>query len=140
MKKSGFTLTELIAVIAVLSVLALVASVSITGMINKSKEGTNQTMVRSLEDAALAYYNGEKEFIPTSCGKADINSAISSSCVKKVTVEQLITKNYFTDTKGICDKNANIIIWRYKYTDTSGRDSFEIKSQIESGKEKACLK
>ena len=65
MKKSGFTLVELLAVITILSLVALVTSISVANMLKTSKEDLSVAQIKSIELAAKSWGADNIDLLPT---------------------------------------------------------------------------
>ena len=119
--KKGFTLVELLAVIVILSVLILIAGTNIFGAINKSRDKVGDLARKGIIDAAITYavnnYSmpGKPDYM-TCTVNHDVTSA-SDTCTKSIKVQKLIDEGYFNDSNGSCNKNATVLIYKYKSND-----------------------
>ena len=118
MKNKAFTLPELLAVIVILGFLVTIAGVNIANVMNKSKNQTNDMVLRNAEDAALTYALNEV-FISNDCAlDKEINdsnlSTISSSCKKEVSIKDLINKGYFKDDASKLKEEGKVLLYKIK--------------------------
>lgn len=142
MKKKGFTITELLAVLVILAVLIIIGGRSVFKLISDSRKKVNEVTIKSVEDSALSYAS-KNVFIQDKCA---INTLITDSNASSVTfpsgcskvtvkIDKLITDGFFTDTKGVCTKSTNVIIYKYYYTYTDSvfnktEKKYEVKAYV----------
>jgi len=120
MKKSGFTLVELLAVIVILAVLMVFAVPNVWKVVTSSKTGINTLNLSGLNDAAVTY-GLANIYIPDNCALTSIPTSdavtMPSGCDKKtVTVGYLINNGYYKDEANHCKNtlNTNILIYKLK--------------------------
>ena len=115
-KNSGFTIVELLAFIVILAILITIASVSVISVINKSREKMSQEIRGNLKETAISYVIGKYPL--TKCSDTIINTiekgnnVSDNSCLKKITINTLITEGMFEDNRKFCNGNDTIIVYR----------------------------
>ena len=115
-KNSGFTIVELLAFIVILAILITIASVSVISVINKSREKMSQEIRGNLKETAISYVIGKYPL--TKCSDTIINTiekgnnVSDNSCLKKITINTLITEGMFEDSRKFCNGNDTIIVYR----------------------------
>lgn len=129
-KNSGFTLVELLAVVVILAVVITVASGTVISIINKSKKNMARDVRESLAEAAVTYVLGNS-YLSVCSDACTINSdeefntlvnGTNSTCIgctKIVTVQELIENGVFEDSRGFCNINDTVAVYRY----TDGKNS-----------------
>lgn len=120
-KNSGFTLVELLAVVVILAVVITIASSAVFSIMNKSKKNMASEVRSNLAESALTYAleNIHLSLCSPEFSKevyvnrniANLNS--NTSCTKKVTVGELVDDGVFEDKKGFCNREDEVIIYRY---------------------------
>lgn len=85
MNKKGFTLVELLAVIVILAILILLAFPNVIKIMNNAKKSAYQIEEKTMIKAAQNYIS--EEFL----------SVINAD---KITLEELVSKKYFSPIKG----------------------------------------
>lgn len=110
----GFTLAELLAVIVILTIIIALASSSIMSIMNKSREGLAEEVRNNLKEAALSYSLDKVRLkkCATSFNPQSLSSS-DSGCYTKVTVDILLKDGSFEDSHGFCNKDEEIIVYRY---------------------------
>lgn len=88
MKKSGFTLVELIAAIVILAMLITLAVTVSLSWIDKSKEKSKETLIQSIELAAKQYVMDYKSELTT----------LKTNDYIYITLQELTEKEYFTNS------------------------------------------
>lgn len=88
MKKNAFTLIELLASICIVGVLSTIVITVALKRIQEAKEQSYKTLITSIEQAAKDYVMNNENDIPT----------YKSSDWTNITIETLISKNYFTQS------------------------------------------
>ncbi len=121
-KNSGFTLVELLAVVVILAIVVTIATGSVIGIVNKSKENMSREIRASLKEAAISYVidnfrlsicnqNISNEiYEQNNIQNLDLNT---TTCAKAVHVETLLKEGLFEDSKGVCNKDDEIIVYHY---------------------------
>lgn len=137
MKKNGFTLVELLAVIAVLAILILVAAPNVIRMIGKQQDKLTEQALNDLKDAAVSYASANvflkacaDGFEPTS-----VDSTSVSGCTVKISVEELVTKQYFRDDSNHCKHDGYVLVYRY-INKKNGNDVDEFRAYAD---ESSCF-
>lgn len=120
--KKGFTLVELLAVVVILGTIATVATVSVFGIIDKQKESLLKEQIANLKDAAQSYYIKSKKYLevcPSSSNPTSLMAMPESSlkCGMKISVLELINKNFFENKNNICDSSKSVLIYKASATD-----------------------
>ena len=64
-KKTGFTLIELMIVVAIIGILAAIATTKFTSMVNKTHEGASKRGLAILRTAISVYYGDNEGVYPT---------------------------------------------------------------------------
>ena len=104
MNKKGFTLVEILAAIVILGILMSIAIISISRILDNSKQGFYENVEDQLILAAKSYYNDHRTLLSQSVGQT-----------RKVTIETLIKNNYLKRGdvvdygKSECDTNASYV-------------------------------
>ena len=104
MNKKGFTLVEILADIVILGILMSIAIISISRILDNSKQGFYENVEDQLILAAKSYYNDHRTLLSQSVGQT-----------RKVTIETLIKNNYLKRGdvvdygKSECDTNASYV-------------------------------
>lgn len=116
MKNSkGFTLIELLAVIAVLALLVLISVPMIARYVRDGRNLSNDTTLKSAEDAAVTYALENRIFIKDDCAKSNIiDKIVNDGCVNKVSIQNLIKNGYLKDSASKLKENGEVIIYKYK--------------------------
>ena len=65
MNRKGFTLVELLAVIVIITLLALITTISITGVVNNSKNKLSSTQIELIKSAAKIWGSENKMKLPS---------------------------------------------------------------------------
>ena len=120
--KKGFTLVELLAVVVILGTIATVATFSVFGIIDKQKESLLKEQIANLKDAAQSYYIKSKKYLEVCPSPANPTSLMampesSLKCGMKISVSELITKNFFENKNNICDSSKSVLIYKASATD-----------------------
>ena len=120
--KKGFTLVELLAVVVILGTIATVATFSVFGIIDKQKESLLKEQIANLKDAAQSYYIKSKKYLevcPSSSNPTSLMAMPESSlkCGMKISVSELINKNFFENKNNICDSSKSVLIYKASTTD-----------------------
>ncbi len=120
--KKGFTLVELLAVVVILGTIATVATFSVFGIIDKQKESLLKEQIANLKDAAQSYYIKSKKYLevcPSSSNPTSLMAMPESSlkCGMKISVSELINKNFFENKNNICDSSKSVLIYKASATD-----------------------
>ncbi len=96
-KKNGFTLVELLAVIVILGALMTMATLSVIGIMNKSKKDVGSFTVTQIEDAAKTY-------------ALDKNACNPSCKLEGDSIKETL-KDYYEEMENKCDfTNASLTI------------------------------
>lgn len=121
MKKSGFTLVELLAVILILSLLMVIAVPSIMAISKKMNERGLDSKIELIEDAAVLYAQNNSNTLKNELGECNSNSehcecastdetGASTDCkyVFTITLDELIKEGVYdsesdTDDPSVCD-------------------------------------
>lgn len=136
MKKNGFTLTELIAIIVIIGILSLIVVPNVVSYIRNAQETSKEEILRNVKDAALDYAmeNSKKStFIPNNCAvdyivTDDKPLNLPSGCSRvSVSVETLVSNNYYKDDAKKLKRDGTITIYKYKYTN-NGKDFYDLKA------------
>lgn len=120
-KNSGFTLVELLAVVIILAIVITIASSAVFSVMNKSRKNMASEVRSNLAESALTYALENihlslctPEFSKEVYVNKNIaNLASNTSCIKKVTVGKLIDEGIFEDKRGFCNREDEVIIYRY---------------------------
>jgi len=119
LNNKGFTLIEIMAVIAILAILIAGAGLAVTSVINRQKIRVQNEKVEIIKDAAIAYVQNKKFFIP-SCVHTDNSTTPPTKTYKTITdaqVESLNQKLEETAYKSIRNNfsslNSNTAIANY---------------------------
>lgn len=135
--KNGFTLVELLAVIAILALLVLIVSPMVTKFVINANNYSKETILKNAEDAAVNYAleNSKKTtFISNNCAvnyivTKDKSLSLPSGCNKvTVRVDTLINQGYYKDDSNKLKKNGIITIYKYKYTNSEGKELYDLKA------------
>lgn len=120
-KTSGFTLVELLAVIVILAVVIMIASSSVIGIVNRSKRQMAKEVRGNLQESALTYalnnihlekcstIFSEEVYAHNDLSNLNKNTA----CTKKISIQELVNEGLFEDSRGACNKEDEVIIYRY---------------------------
>ena len=119
--KRGFTLPELLAVVVVLSIIILIAGNAVMTIFYRSKELSQEEMISNLKEAGLEYVIGNiylekcsENFSKEIYENNDISNIIeNSSCLRIINVETLKENGLFEDSKGYCNNDEEVIVYRY---------------------------
>lgn len=120
-RNSGFTLVELLGVMVVLAVVITVASGTVFSIMNKSRKKMASEVRSNLGEVAITYVleNSHLNTCSVSFSKEVYenknisNLSANASCTKKITVKTLIDEGLFEDGRGACNKNDEVIVYRY---------------------------
>jgi len=124
MKRNGFTLVELLGVIVILAIITLIAVPNVTGLLRREKEQTLKVVKENLDDAALTYAKEQVDLGNIKLNRCATNVEVSNSnyttystgsnkCATKVKVSVLLNGGYFDDDNSYCNKDKEIIIYKY---------------------------
>lgn len=89
MNNKGLTLVELIVTIGIMVMIGLVIVANMTGLFSKQEDAEYEAFVKQLEESACMY-------VETSFTTEQRNNCKLSGCT--ITIDQLVTKGYITDT------------------------------------------
>lgn len=131
MNKKGFTLIELMAVVVILSIIMTIGGIAVFNVIASQQQALLEEQIKSLKDTAITYAISEK-YILENCGNEsdiDPNKLTNSKCFRKITVKNLVDRNFFDNKNNLCNLNGNIIIYKVS---TFGTTS-EIKAYVPDG-------
>ena len=125
MKKNGFTLVEVLAVLVVLGLLIAIAAPNVIQLIGKQQDKMTQQAIKDVKDAAISYASANvflkkcaNGFEPTS-----VDSTSVSGCTIKISVQELMAKQYFKDDAGYCDQSKQVLV--YRYINTQGENDID---------------
>lgn len=101
MKNNGFTLVEVIAIIVIIAILALITVPIVDRIINEGREGTYESAVATILDAAYDYVQLKPSALPDS-----VDGAVSTFTLSDIKKEGLLkielinpkTKAQFSNT------------------------------------------
>ncbi len=131
-RNSGFTLVELLGVMVVLAVVITFASSTIFSVMNNSRKKMASEVRNNLAEAALSYVL-ESVHLDT-CSVAfskevyenknisNLNS--NTSCTKKIKIQKLLDEGIFEDGRGFCNREDEVIVYRYNDGVTSEYKAF----------------
>jgi len=120
MKKSGFTLVELLAVIIILAIISTIASLLVGKTITNSTEELTEIQIKNIEEAAKTYYLKE------GIAEEDYNRKNYGTCVN---VSYLVENGYI-DKKVINPKNKEEITGSVSITYNSNKYRYDYQETI----------
>lgn len=88
MKKSGFTLIELIITIAIMALIGIVISTNMLGLFSQEEDRDYEEFVKKIEDAACIY-------VETGFSSSERTSCRNNGCT--ISIQNLISKGYISD-------------------------------------------
>lgn len=114
MNKKGFTIIELLGVIVVMGIILTMATLSVSKILNQSREARARIEENNLRDSAISYVKGEKIILERCTPGYEVNNVADvGECRMTIKVSDLTNKNYFEDKSDSCNKDASIVIYRY---------------------------
>ncbi len=130
-KKRGFTIIELVVVVAVIAILAGVLIPTFTGIINKSKESSDESAIRNMNTVLAA--DGAVE--PTSA--VELFDVLLASGIDAKNFKPLYSDRYFFWDSGInkvlyTDKNYNVLYPTRGTEDANPANWISLSGEIEA--------
>lgn len=114
-QKNGFTLIEVLAVLVVLGILIAIAVPNVIKIIGKQQDTVTEHALKDLKDAAVSYASANVFLKACADGfePSSINSTSVNGCTVKLSVEELVKKQYFRDDSNHCNHSAYVLVYRY---------------------------
>ncbi len=117
-KKKGFTLVEILAAVVILALLAIFCTVSVSSVLNNSREELLQDQIKSLGDAAITYVT-DKNYYLKACSTSfnpESPTDTDKNCYKTIAVDDLVKEGFFENKNDICDVNKKVMVYKKNYT------------------------
>ena len=115
LNNKGFTLVEIMAVIAILAILLTSVGLVVTSVINKQKSRLEEQKIDVIKDAAIAYIQNKKYYIP-SCQLGNTYITIGQDKVDSLntTIGNSANRNNFkalNDDDALVDNSSILLLY-----------------------------